>query len=87
MVRIHRVDGQRDGLDPTLGELIFQFGSETEFGGAHRREVRRVRKQHAPAIAQPLVETDGTDAGILFEIGGDIAKSDAHGVLLLLRSG
>jgi hypothetical protein len=36
-------------------------------------------KQHTPAIAQPLVELDGTSAGILFEIGGDIAESEAHG--------
>jgi hypothetical protein len=36
-------------------------------------------KQHAPAVAQPFVETDGAGAGILFEIGGDIAESEAHG--------
>jgi hypothetical protein len=36
-------------------------------------------KQHAPAIAQPLMEADDTGAGILFEVGGDIAKSEAHG--------
>ena len=36
-------------------------------------------EQHAPAIAQPLVETNLAGAGILFEVGGDVAESEAHG--------
>ncbi|MNR36858.1 hypothetical protein D3C85_1548320 [compost metagenome] len=81
MVRFHRVDGQRDGLDPTLGKFVFQLRRKAQLGGAHRREVGRVGEQHTPAIAQPLVELDSTSAGVLFEIGGDIAESEAHGAV------
>ena len=75
VVRVYRVNRQRDGLDATLGKLILELGGEAQFSGAHRREVSRVRKQNAPAVAQPIVKLDGASAGILFEIGGDIAKS------------
>ncbi|MCY1457568.1 hypothetical protein D9M71_748740 [compost metagenome] len=75
----HRVHGQRQHLHPTLGELALEPGGQAEFGGAYRGEVRRVGEQHAPAVAEPFVETDGAGAGILFEIGGDVAESQAHG--------
>ncbi|MNF48993.1 hypothetical protein D3C84_302550 [compost metagenome] len=79
VVRVHRVDRQRNGLDPTPGEVFLEPGGKPQLRGAHRGEVRRMGKQHAPAVAQPLVETNGTGAGILFEIGGDVAQSEAHG--------
>ena len=74
-MRVHRVDRQGDGLDVTLGELLFQLGGKAQFGGAHRGEVGWVREQHAPASAQPFVEANLAGAGILFEVGGDIAQS------------
>ncbi|MCY1367991.1 hypothetical protein D9M69_549490 [compost metagenome] len=79
VVRIHRVHRQSDGLDAARCELILELGGEAQFSRAHRREVRWMGKQHAPTIAQPLMETDGAGAGVLFEIGGDIAKSETHG--------
>ena len=79
VMRIHRVHGQGNGFDTALGEFILEPGSEAQLGGAHRRKVCRMGKQHTPAIAQPFVETEGAGAGILFEIGGDIAKSETHG--------
>ncbi|MNN24670.1 hypothetical protein D3C81_1381110 [compost metagenome] len=82
-VRLHRVHRQGDGLDAALGEFPFQLGGEAQLGGAHRGEVGRVGEQDAPAVAEPFVETNATGAGILFEVGGDIAKADAHPVALL----
>ncbi|MCY1451313.1 hypothetical protein D9M68_845690 [compost metagenome] len=79
VVGIHRVDGQGDGLHATGGELVLQLGGEAEFGGAHRREVGRVREEHAPAAAQPFMEADAAFAGVLFEVGGDVAEADTHG--------
>src|SRR5690606_12988794 len=38
-VRVDRIDGQGDDLDAALGELVLELGGETQFGGAHRREV------------------------------------------------
>src|SRR5690606_22319373 len=64
-VRVDRVHGEGDGLHPALGELVLQLGGEAQLGGAHRGEVGRVGEQHAPAVAQPVVETDATLAGVL----------------------
>src|SRR5690606_32790058 len=64
-VRVHRVHRQGDGLHAAPGELVLQPGGEAQLGGAHRGEVGRVGKQHAPAVAQPLVKTDATLAGVL----------------------
>jgi len=78
-VRIHRVHRQGDGLDVALGELVLELGGEAQLRGAHRGEVGGMREQHAPAIAEPFVETDAAFVGILFEVGGDVAETDAHG--------
>src|SRR5690606_3006909 len=63
--------------------FILELGGEAQFGGAHRGEIRRMREQDAPAVAQPMVEPDQTLAGVLFKVGGDIAKADAHVAVLL----
>ncbi|MCY1176071.1 hypothetical protein D9M73_163320 [compost metagenome] len=83
---IHRIHRQRDHLHATRGELVLELGGETQLGGAHRGEVGRVREQHAPAAAQPLVEADLAFAGFLFEVGGDVAESEAHGAAPWLGS-
>ncbi|MCY1440467.1 hypothetical protein D9M71_567450 [compost metagenome] len=83
---VHRVHRQGNGLDPTLGELLLQLGGEAQLGGAHRGEVGRVREQHAPAVAQPFMKADLAFAGFLFEVGGDVAESEAHGAAPWLGS-
>ena len=80
VVRIHRVDGQGNGLDAAFVELILELGGKAQLGGAHRGEVGGVGEQDAPAVTEPLVETDLAGAGVLLEIGGDVAESDADGV-------
>ena len=53
------------GFTPPVGELVLELGGEAQLGGADRRKIRRVRKQHTPAIAQPLMKTDRPLAGFL----------------------
>ena len=65
LVRLDRIDRQRDDLDVALGEFVLQLGRSAQLGRAHRREVRGMREQDAPTVAEPLVETDGAFAGFL----------------------
>jgi hypothetical protein len=37
-----------------------------------------VRKKHAPAVAEPLMEVDRAVGGFRSEIGSFITKSDSH---------
>ena len=60
MVGIERVHADRNGLDAALVEFGLQLGGVAQFGGANRREVLRVREQHNPVVAGPLVEIDGS---------------------------
>ena len=73
-----RVDRETDDLDATLVELRFDLGHVTEFGGADRREVLRVREQHHPRIADPIVEFDLAFRGLRFEIRGRIIDRNSH---------
>ena len=52
-----------------------------ELGRAHRREVLRVREQHPPRVAEPLVEADSALRALGLEVRGRIA--DAQGGQLL----
>jgi len=74
-VLLGRIDRQRDRLDVALVEFRLQLGGQAQLGGADRGEVGRVRKQHHPGIARPVVELDVADGRILFEIGCGIAQS------------
>ena len=44
-------------------------GDGAELGGADRREILRVREQHRPFVADPVVEPDSAFGGLGFEIG------------------
>ena len=65
---VDRVNRETDDLDTALVELWFDFGHVAEFGGADRREVLRVREQHHPRIANPVVEVDIAFRGLRLEI-------------------
>jgi len=52
------IDAEADDLDAALVELALDARHRAELGGAHRRVVLRVREEHPPRVAQPLVETD-----------------------------
>src|SRR5690606_29029623 len=85
-VGVHRVHGQGNGLDVALGKFVSELGGEAQLRGADRGEVSGVGKQDSPAVAQPLVETNAACAGFLLEVGGDVAKLEAHVGQLLVKS-
>src|SRR5690606_4499994 len=74
-MRVDGVDRYGQYLDVALGELIRQFGSESQFCRAYRREVGRMREEHTPAVTQVFVKTDRPSGRILFKIGGGVAQT------------
>ena len=79
-------DGRPYGVDIVMPNKVPTEGSAgdlTELGGAHRRKVIRVRKEDGPRIPDPFVEADAALGGLLFEIGGDVAQTQAGHVDLL----
>ncbi|MNL85152.1 hypothetical protein D3C87_2133630 [compost metagenome] len=72
---IRAVNRQGQHLHVALGEFVGKLGRVAQFGGAHGREVGRMRKEYPPAIAQILVKADGTGRGILFKIRGGVAQT------------
>src|SRR5215208_7299037 len=50
----------------------------SELGGADRCEIFRVRKQHRPAIADPVVEADLAFGCFRFEIRGRVVDCKTH---------
>src|SRR5207249_1118344 len=79
LVGINGVDAQPDGLDPALLELRLQPRDVAELGGAHRREVPRVREEDAPLGAQPpLVEVDAALRALGAEVGCGVSQSQRH---------
>lgn len=49
------VDAEPDQLGVSLGELRLELGKRPELGGAHGREVVRVREENAPAVLADVV--------------------------------
>jgi PAS domain S-box-containing protein len=75
LVRVDRVDAQADQFAVSLRELGLDLRHVAQFGGAHRREVFRVREQDRPTVADPLVEVDRPLRGRGGEVGGRIVDS------------
>ena len=50
-------------------------GQVTQFGSADGREVLRMREEHAPGIANELVEADAALSGFRLEIGRHVVDS------------
>ena len=75
LVAVDRVDRQADDLDVALVELGLDLGHVSELGRADRREVLGVAEEHAPRVAQPLVEVDRALSGLGGEVGGGVAQS------------
>ena len=74
-MRVHRVDRQADELAVALGELRLHAGHVAQLGGAHWREVLRVREQTDPAVADPVVEADRAGRGLGLEVGGGVVDA------------
>src|SRR5881275_2362667 len=77
-VVFHTVDAQAGDL----AVAALEFGLETrhvaELGGAHGREVLRMREQHAPGAADPLMETDASLGAVRLKVGRDAADANTH---------
>src|SRR5262245_58867506 len=75
---LDRIDRQPDDLDTALVELRLDLGHVAELGGAHRREVLRMREQHGPGAADPVVEADLAFRGLSLEVGSGIVDGKGH---------
>src|SRR5690606_7558100 len=76
------VHAQTEHLAVALVELRLQPRDLAELGGADRSESLRVREEHAPAVAEVLVEPNRAFRAIRGEVGSDVAESNAHGAFL-----
>ena len=81
-VRLNIVNRQTDDFHIALVELGFDFCYVAKLSGAHWCEVFWVTKKYAPRGAEPLMKVDGALCGFCGEVGGGIAESKCHGVLL-----
>ena len=79
LVLVDRIDAETDDLDAALVELRLQLRHVTELGRADRREVLRMRKQHRPGVANPLMEIDEPLGRLRLEIRRLISDSNRHG--------
>ena len=76
------VDREAEDLDVALVELRLQFRDLAELGRAHRGEVLRVREQHAPRVAEVVVEVDRALGGLGREVRGNVAQAQRHAIPL-----
>ena len=70
------VCAQANELGVPLGELGLKLGEGTELGGADGGVVLGVGEQNDPAVANELVEVDGTTGGLSLEVGGGRAEAE-----------
>src|SRR5205823_1256011 len=72
-----RVYAEADDLAVAFFELLLHAGQVTQFGSADGREVFRMREEHAPGIANELVEADASLSGFRLEIGRRVVDSQS----------
>src|SRR5262249_31427848 len=85
-VLVDRIHAEPDDLDAALVELGLDLGHVAELRRADRGEVLRVREQHRPRVADPVVEVDVTFRRIGLEIRCRIADLQSHSCSPLLRA-
>jgi hypothetical protein len=83
LVILCRIDGEADDLDVPPFELRLDVRHVAELGRAHRREVLRVREEHHPRVADPVVEVDRPLSRLCLEVGRGVADGQFHPYLLL----
>src|SRR5215831_16136728 len=69
---IERVDGKPDNFHVAPVKLGLELGHVAQLGGAHRREVLGMRKQHGPGIADPVMEADAAFRRLGLEVRRDV---------------
>lgn len=60
---------QTNHLHASLLEFASELSECSQLGGAHGREVRRVREQNRPFAIEPLVEVDVACGRLGLEVG------------------
>ena len=78
-VALDCVCAQANELDTSLCKLWLELGERSELGGADRCVVFGVREEDDPAVANELVEVDGTVSCFGVEVGSSVAKTERHG--------
>src|SRR4029453_45648 len=78
----HWIDAEPDDLDVALVEFRLELRHVTELGRTHRCEVFRVREDHRPGVADPLMELDAALCGVGLEIRCNVADAQTHCPLL-----
>jgi hypothetical protein len=72
------VDGKPDDFHVAPVELRLELGHIAELGGTHRGEILRVREQHCPRVADPVMKADAALGSGSFEVGGSITDLQCH---------
>ena len=75
-VALNSVCAQTDELDAPLGELRLELSESTELGGADGGVVLGVGEEDDPAVANELVEVNGTTGGLSLEVGRNAAEAE-----------
>jgi hypothetical protein len=73
-----RVDREADDLHVAPVEVGLDFGHVTELRRANGGEVPRVREQHGPRVANPVVEANVALRGLRLEVRRRIADRQSH---------
>src|SRR5215470_13575918 len=76
---VDRVDREADDLDAAFVELRLDLGHVSELGRANRGEILRMREQHAPGAAYPLMKANAALRRVGFEIRCEMVESQGHG--------
>src|SRR5665213_2289638 len=77
------VDREPDELGVALVELGLGLGKGAQLGGADGGEVFGMGEEDSPAVPEVLVEVDGPLGCICGEVGGDVAQTNCHVMVLL----
>ena len=77
-MRLERVDREAEDLHVALVELGLDLRHVTELGGADRREILGMGKQHGPIIADPLVKLNFAARRLCCEIRSSVIDSQGH---------
>src|SRR5882672_9247384 len=75
---LDRINAQADDFHVTLVKLGLDPSHIAEFGRAHRCKVLRVREQHDPRIANPIMEVNFSFCRLRFEVRGSITNLKSH---------
>ena len=77
-VLVDRVDREADDLDVTAVEVRLDLRHVAQLRRADRREVLRMREEHRPRVADPVVKVDAPLRRLRLEVGCRVADMQCH---------